>query len=103
MASTWQASAPEHDLAAATPYPSAFAMTVGDFLISLPQLLEVLVPEDGGAAGDGGGGGNTLATEWLDRAASSIVEELQQRVLALPKLGSKARRRRRCQYLNGIL
>lgn len=95
MAPTWQASVPEEDLASATPYPSAFAMTIGDFLITLPQLLEVLVPEEsptGGAEGAAGAdGGGTLATEWLDRAASGIVEELQQRVLALPKLGSKVR------------
>eukprot|EP00892_Ulva_mutabilis_P000146 jgi/Ulvmu1/10131/UM006_0085.1 len=91
MSVTWQAIAPDEDLAAAAPYPSAFAMTIGDFLITLPQLLEVLVPEDtpATAADAAGGGDGTLATEWLDRAASSIVEELQRRVLALPKLGSK--------------
>lgn len=93
MTATWQAAAPESDLAAATPYPSGFAMTVGDFLITLPQLLEVLVPEEEApTAGDGAAASSsTLATEWLDRAASGIVEELQQRVLAVPKLGSKVR------------
>lgn len=85
MSQTWAADGTPAEVALAAPYPSSFATTVGDFLIAIPQLLEVLVPE-GLPAGASEG---TLATQWLDKVASCIADDLTARVLGIQKLGAK--------------
>lgn len=85
MSRTWAADGTPSEVALAAPYPSTFATTVGEFLISIPQLLEVLVPEDQPAGNSEG----TLATQWLDKIASCIADDLTARVLGIQKLGAK--------------
>jgi hypothetical protein len=85
MARTWEAEGTPAEVALAAPYPSTFATTVGDFLITIPQLLEVLVPEDQPTGNSEG----TLATQWLDKVGSCIADEITARVLGIQKLGAK--------------
>ena len=56
---------------------------VGEYLIMLPQQLEVLVPEDSDPDAD------TPAARWLDKTASAVAEALASKVLSLPKLGAQ--------------
>ena len=85
MSQTWAADGTPAEVALSAPYPSTFATTVGEFLINIPQLLEVLVPE-GQPPGDSE---DTLATQWLDKVASCIADDLTARVLGIQQLGAK--------------
>ena len=97
MADTWAQDASMSELTAFHPFPSPYATAIGDDLMALPPLLEVLVPDDD-AEGDGGvdtgGDGDeaSLAAQWLDRAATALAADLRERVLAIRRLGSKVRR-----------
>lgn len=85
MSGTWAATGTPSEVALSAPYPSTFATSVGDFLITVPQLLEVLVPDDQPTGHSEG----TLATQWLDKVASCIADDLTARVLGIQKLGAK--------------
>jgi hypothetical protein len=96
MADAWAQDASVLDLAAFHPFPSPYATAVGDDLMGLPPLLEVLVPDSSEGSGHGvdgerDGEGASLASRWLDRAASALAGDLRERVLAIRRLGSKAR------------
>jgi hypothetical protein len=84
LAAAWAEDASEGELASFAPYPSGFSTTAGEALIMLPQQLEVLVSEE-----EQGSGGGELASQWLDKVASSVADELTSRVMAIPRLGAK--------------
>jgi hypothetical protein len=84
MHAVWAEGASDGDLSSFAPYPSSFSTTAGEALIMLPQQLEVLLGEEQGSAS-----GGELASQWLDRVASGVAEELTSSVMAIPQLGAK--------------
>ena len=89
LGAVWAEDASIGDLTTFHPFPAQYATTVGDDLMAMPPLLEVLVPDDDSEAA--GGKEEALASTWLDRAATAVADELRKRVLAIQKLGNKVR------------
>ena len=86
MAAVWTEDAPVSSLTAFHPFPSTFATVTGEYLMTLPPLLEVLVPEEEAVQEE-----SSLAAQWLDRAASAVADDLRARVLSIAPLGGKVR------------
>ena len=83
MRETWECETSNAGMPQFSTYASAYATAVGEYLIMLPQQLEVLVPEDSDPDAD------TPAARWLDKTASAVAEALASKVLSLPKLGAQ--------------
>eukprot|EP00955_Chlamydomonas_euryale_P059525 357405-Chlamydomonas_euryale.AAC.9 len=119
----WAAAGPAVSAAGALPsfnaYPLPYITTVGEYLMTLPQQLEVLVEAGEAAAGaaaaaamaaaaagaaepDAAAAANAvplggsleldieeLAAEWLDRVATAAADVLSSAVLRIPVLGQQ--------------
>jgi hypothetical protein len=84
MADVWAQEATVSALTSFSPFPSTFATTVGEYLMALPPMLEVLVPDEDDALEE-----HSLASQWLDRAATAVADDLRGKVMAIQKLGSR--------------
>lgn len=64
-------------------YPLPYITTVGEYLMNLPQQLEVLLLDD-----SDGANAEELAGEWLDRVVTGVAMQYSEIVLKLPGLSS---------------
>lgn len=62
-------------------YASGYVTVIGDYLMTLPQQLEVLMSDEGEDAD-----GEELAAEWLDKVVTGAAALYEDQVLALPQL-----------------
>ncbi|KAG1654116.1 hypothetical protein FOA52_007460 [Chlamydomonas sp. UWO 241] len=111
----WAAEGPAPSAAGVLPsfnaYPLPYVTTIGEYLMTMPQQLEVLVEAgesaaaaaaaaaaDGGAAGGGSGAVGVsgvdvdveeLAAEWLDRVVSGAATLVAGAVGSIPALGQQ--------------
>lgn len=85
LADTWVAEGAGDAAGGFGAYANTYATSIGEYLIMLPQQLEVLVPQDADEHAD------TLASQWLDKTATAVADLVADRVIAIPRLGHKAR------------
>mmetsp|Transcript_8936 Transcript_8936/g.19078 ORF Transcript_8936/g.19078 Transcript_8936/m.19078 type:complete len:778 (+) Transcript_8936:63-2396(+) len=68
-------------------YPLAYVTSIGEYLMTMPQQLEVLMVEDAQADVSGvASDGEELAAEWLDKVVSGAASLYSEQVMRIPEL-----------------
>ncbi|GAX73150.1 hypothetical protein CEUSTIGMA_g603.t1 [Chlamydomonas eustigma] len=69
-------------------YPLPYITSIGEYLMTMPQQLEVLMAEEESAAASGSGANvEELAAEWLDRVVTGAANIYVQQIMKIPELG----------------